>query len=175
MERPTQKVSHKVSLPIIAFALLSAASPTNAGQSWVDRCVSVIDGDSIVVAQDTERVEVDLEGADCPELGQPFGDEAKRFTAGMVCRQIVKVQVKDTSNGHVFGRVTVFGKDLSLELVKAGLAWHDRRESQDPALAKAEHEARQAHRGLWSDQNPIAPWVWRLGHREPVHPRDGCL
>ena len=162
-------------MPIITFALLSATSPTNAGDSWLDRCVAVIDGDTIVVARGTERVEVDLEGADCPELGQPFGEEAKRFTAGMVCRQIVKVQVKDTSDGHVFGRVTVFGKDISLELVMAGLAWHDHRESQDPALAKAEHEARQAARGLWSDQHPIAPWVWRLGHREPAHPRNGCL
>lgn len=168
-------MKNKASLPIIAFALLSAALPLHAGDSWLDRCVAVIDGDTIVVARGTERVEVDLDGADCPELGQPFDDQAKRFTAGMVCRQIVKVQVKGGDDGHVFGRVTVFGKDLSLELVKAGLAWHDRRESQDPALAKAEHEARQARRGLWSDQNPIAPWVWRLGHREPTHPRDGCL
>ncbi len=168
-------MSRKASLPIIAFALLSAGLPLHGDESWVDRCVAVIDGDTIVVARGTERVEVDLEGADCPELGQPFGNEAKRFTAGMVCRQIVKVQVKNTGGGHIFGRVTVFGKDLSLDLVRAGLAWHDRRESQDPALAKAEHEARQANRGLWSDQNPIAPWVWRLGHRELVHPRDGCL
>lgn len=168
-------MNNNASLPIIAFSLLSAVFPLHAGDSWLDRCVAVIDGDTIVVTRGTERVEVDLEGADCPELGQPFGEEAKRFTAGMVCRQIVKVQVKGTGDRDVFGRVTVFGKDLSLELVKVGLAWHDRRESQDPALAKAEHEASQGHRGLWSGQNPIAPWVWRLGHREPAHPRDGCL
>ena len=168
-------MNNKASLPIIAFALLSAGLPLHAGESWLDRCVAIIDGDTIVVARGTERVEVDVEGADCPELGQPFGDAAKRFTASMVCRKIVKVQVHGGGDGHVFGRVTVFGKDLSLELVKSGLAWHDHRESQDPALAKAEHEARQADRELWSDQNPIAPWIWRLGHREPAHPRDGCL
>ena len=93
MERRIRKVSCKASLPIIAFALLSAGLPLHAGESWVDRCVAVIYGDTIVVTRGTGRVEVDLEGVDCPELGQPFGDEAKRFTAGMVCRQIVKVQV----------------------------------------------------------------------------------
>ncbi len=117
----------------------------------------------------------DLVQASLEALQQGSYDDAKRFTADMVCRQIVKVQVKRNSSGRTVGRVTVFGRDLSLELVEAGLAWHYHRKLQDPALAKAENEARQADRGLWSDQNPIAPWVWRLGHREPAHPRDGCL
>jgi len=166
---------HVILTSLLAMSLLLIPSHAAGNDSWVDRCVAVIDGDTIVVARGAERVEVDLAGIDCPELGQPFGDEAKRFTAGMVCRQIVKVQVKRNSSGRTVGRVTVFGRDLSLELVEAGLAWHYHRKLQDPALAKAENEARQVDRGLWSDQNPIAPWVWRLGHREPVHPRDGCL
>jgi endonuclease YncB( thermonuclease family) len=160
---------------LLAMNMLFILPHATGDDGWVDRCVAVIDGDTIIVARGAERVEVDLDGIDCPELGQPFGDEAKRFTAGRVCRQIVKVQVKRDSNGHTIGRVTIFGRDLPLELVEAGLAWHDHRKMQDPALAKAENEARQTDRGLWSDQNPIAPWVWRLGHREPAHPRDGCL
>ena len=144
-------------------------------ESWTDRCVAVIDGDTIVVARGTERVEVDLEGIDCPELGQAYWEEAKRFTASKVCRQIVKVTEKDNSGSQANGRVAIFGRDLSLSLVEEGLAWHNHRTKQDPALAKAEHEARQSQKGLWSDKNPIAPWVWRLGHREPVHSRDGCL
>ena len=147
---------------LLATNLLLIASLAPGNDSWVDRCVAVIDGDTIVVARGAERIEVDLARIDCPELGQPFGEEAKAFTAGMVCRQIAKIEIQNSSDGHVFGRVTVFGKDLPLELVKAGLAWHDNRKIQDPAVAKAENEARQADRGLWSEQDSIAPWVWRL-------------
>ena len=50
---------------------------------------------------------------------------------------------------------------MSLELVKAGLAWHFKRYSTDPVLAQAEIEARNAKAGLWADPQAIAPWEWR--------------
>jgi hypothetical protein len=55
----------------------------------------------------------------------------------------------------------VAGTDVSLALVQAGLAWHFLRYSEDPKLAAAEREARTAHRGLWADPSPVAPWSFR--------------
>src|SRR5882724_9780826 len=48
----------------------------------------------------------------------------------------------------------------SLNRVRAGLAWWDRRYSNDPELAGLEAEARAARRGLWADPHPVAPWDW---------------
>ena len=53
------------------------------------------------------------------------------------------------------------GRDLSVELVKAGLAWHYKKYSDDEELARLEVEARKASRGLWSEPEPVPPWEWR--------------
>lgn len=54
------------------------------------------------------------------------------------------------------------GNDVSLELLKMGLAWYcpefaPRRED----YREAEQEARESRRGLWSDENPVRPEKWR--------------
>ena len=54
------------------------------------------------------------------------------------------------------------GKSLNQELVRAGLAWWYRRYAPgNRTLARLEDEAREARRGLWADEEPVAPWVWR--------------
>jgi endonuclease YncB( thermonuclease family) len=41
-----------------------------------------------------------------------------------------------------------------------GLAWHDKRCSDDEDLAEAETAARRERKGLWSGSSPVAPWEW---------------
>ncbi len=53
------------------------------------------------------------------------------------------------------------GQDVSLAVVKAGLAWHYREYSRDKALADAELSARTAKQGLWSAPDPTPPWDYR--------------
>src|SRR4029453_18892220 len=67
--------------------------------------------------------------------------------------------------GRTVARVYVGETDVSLELVKAGFAWHYKKYSSDPILAQAEIEARNAKAGLWADPHAIAPWDFR--HRFP--------
>jgi len=58
--------------------------------------------------------------------------------------------------------------DVSVELVKAGLAWHYKQYSKDPVLAKAEVEARRARMGLWAKPVAVPPWEWRMSHGEEI-------
>lgn len=54
--------------------------------------------------------------------------------------------------------------DLGLAQLEAGMAWHDRREGRQPALAdyqQAEFAAKISRRGLWAGKNPLPPWQWR--------------
>jgi endonuclease YncB( thermonuclease family) len=142
------------SVPALLLLLLTV--PLLAGETYSGRCVSVHDGDTISVMKAGRAVKIRLEGIDCPELGQDFGTRAKQFTSGMVYGK--DVEVKEYNRDiyrRTVARVYIQGKDVSLELVKAGLAWHFKKYSSDPVLAEAEESARKAKAGLWSMPSPV--------------------
>ena len=129
--------------------------------------VGVHDGDTISVMKAGRAVRIRLEGIDCPELGQDFGTRAKQFTSTLVFGK--DVQVKEFNRdqyGRMVARIMIAGQDVSLELVKAGLACtHYKRYSSDPLLAaEAEAEARRLKKGFWSMPHPIPPWEYRRSH-----------
>jgi endonuclease YncB( thermonuclease family) len=131
-------------------------------ETYTGKCVGVSDGDTITVMKAGRAIKVRLEGIDCPELGQDFGTRAKRFTSAMVFGK--DVQVKEISRdryNRIVARVYVDGRDLSLELVRVGLAWHYKQFSSDTVLAVAEEQARRTKQGLWSMPNPMPPWEYR--------------
>jgi endonuclease YncB( thermonuclease family) len=67
--------------------------------------------------------------------------------------------------------VTVDGRDLGLEMVRAGFAWsYPRQTSLQSAqeandYQQAEFNARIRRLGLWNSKNPVPPWVWRVQRR----------
>ena len=129
---------------------------------FTGRVVAVQDGDTISVLVGRRPVNVRLEGIDCPEPAQPYGRVAKVFTSDHVFGRTVDVEQTTIDRyGRIVGRVFVGGEDLSNAILAAGLAWHYTEYSSDRALAAAEQSARAAHRGLWSQANPVPPWVYR--------------
>lgn len=130
------------------------------------KVVGVSDGDTIKVLKAGEQVKVRLASIDCPEKGQPYGQKAKKFTADLVAGKIVKVWETDRDRyGRIVGFVFVGGVDVNRELLKAGYAWHYKKYSRDPELAKLEFQARADKRGLWAEPDPVPPWEWRRGKR----------
>ena len=136
------------------------------GETFVTTVVRVADGDTLTVLHGDEQVRIRLAGIDTPETDQPFGTEAETFTATQVAGREAHVHVVDVDRyGRFVSRVTIAANDLSVALVKAGLAWHYRRYSDDPELDGAEDEARFAKRGLWGASSPTAPWDFRRSRR----------
>jgi len=134
--------------------------------AWEGKVVSVTDGDTIKVLKDGIQIKIRLAAIDCPEKGQPYGQAARKFTAKLVAGKIVKVWPTDTDRyGRTVAFVFVGSTDLNKELLKAGLAWHYKRYSRDPELAKLEFEARAQKVGLWKEPDPVAPWEWRRNKR----------
>jgi len=126
------------------------------------KVVSVTDGDTIKVLKDGKQVKIRLAAIDCPEKGQPYGNAAKKFTANMVAGKVVKIWPTDTDRyGRIVAFIFVGNKNLNKELLSAGLAWHYKKYSRDPELAKLEFDARSKKIGLWSEPDPVAPWEWR--------------
>lgn len=124
--------------------------------------VQVIDGDSVTVLAGRSRLPIRLEGIDCPEGGQPYGNEAERFTRSLLLNRPVELRPKEWDDyGRLVARMWIDNTDVAMMLVEQGFAWHFRRYSDDPHLAAAERRARQARRGLWGESNPTPPWLWR--------------
>ncbi len=133
------------------------------------KVVGITDGDTIDVLHDGNEVTVRLHGIDTPEKDQPFGTQAKRFTASMVMGCNVSVEIVDVDRyGRLVGvvRKTRDGRELNKALVAAGYAWWYRKYApNDTELKSLESKARRIEEGLWSQPDPVPPWQWRRGVR----------
>ena len=147
--------------------LLATLAPNLASADWQGRVVWVFDGDSIRVAREKKVITVRVAGIDAPEKGQPFANQARAFTFKLALKKTVTVREKENDR---YGRTVaqIFlpdGRSLSQALVRAGLAWWYRRYSQDQTLMMLEKKAKKAGIGLWSDPDPVPPWVWKRHHK----------
>lgn len=132
------------------------------------RVVRVLDGDTLEVLREGRVHRVRLHAIDCPERGQDFGTAARRFTDELAYGKTVNVQVVNTDRyGRSVSEVILpGGRNLNLELVKAGLAWWYRYHApSDKRLEGAEREARSARRGIWSRPGAVPPWEFRKTRR----------
>lgn len=90
------------------------------GQQIIKGHCWVIDGDTIVI----NKVHIRLSGIDAPELDHPYGQNAKR-TLMALCRGQIVTAITDGSLSHDRAVATCHledGRDLSAEMVRAGLA-----------------------------------------------------
>ncbi|MBI5251241.1 MAG: thermonuclease family protein [Desulfomonile tiedjei] len=131
--------------------------------AWTGKVVGIADGDTIRVMHAGKSEKIRLYGVDSPERDQDFGAQARKFTSNMVFGKNVDVQVVTRDRyGRTVAWVSVEGKSLNKDLVKAGLAWwYEQFAKNDQELKALEFEARQQKIGLWSTPNPIPPWKFR--------------
>jgi micrococcal nuclease len=170
-----------------ATTTTSTSEPADAEQTG--KVVAVLDGDTIdILNADNTTTRIRFNGIDCPERGQPFGNNAKQFLSDTIGGKVVRIVEQDTDR---YGRtiadvylpadVAYAGSNpagvilpdmfLNRELVQRGLAWHYKQYSDDERLAEDENRARAAKLGLWSDPRHVAPWEWRKLSKEE---RDSC-
>jgi micrococcal nuclease len=125
--------------------------------------VGISDGDTISVRHGTRAEKIRLNGIDCPEKKQAFGQRAKQFTSKLAFGNDVLVKTFGRDRyGRTLGDVVLSdGRILNQELVKAGLAWWYAKYSKDSTLRQLQEAARQAKRGLWVYPDPVPPWEWR--------------
>ena len=105
--------------------LISDYEPTWQLQPIIGKVVGVSDGDTITVLDDQKRQhKIRLEGIDAPESNQAYGSRAKQSLSDLVFGKTVTVtSSKRDKYGPVLGKVTIDGKDISLEQVQRGMAW----------------------------------------------------
>lgn len=153
---------------VIALIFLLTSGCTLAQSDLpTGRVVGVKDGDTVVLLIHKREVTVRLQGVDCPEKKQAFGERAKQFTSDFCFGKTVSLDSTGVDRyGRVLGAIILDdGRNLNVELVRAGMAWWYKRYSKDETLERLENEARAKRIGLWSDPAPIAPWDFRRGVR----------
>ena len=147
---------------MMSLALISVFV-AHAENELEGKVVSVLDGNTIEVAdKDQQRYKFMLVGIDCPELGQPYGEQAKAFMEKLVLNKIVTISLAGKDRmGNSLAVVKVKGtKDLRIELLKEGLAWTAER-NPDPELDGYKSKAQEKGIGLWQSENPTPPWTFR--------------
>lgn len=143
----------------------TAGGSAKAPNKLLGKVVRVIDGDTVVIADGTGEVTVELEKIDAPEADQPFGPQATKLISDLAGGKSVEVLwEKRDRKGDILG-VVYFPHpqgmvELNLTMIKNGCAWHERSD-RTRVYADAEKEARRAKRGLWSDPKPVEPSRWR--------------
>ena len=126
----------------------------------------IIDGDTIKVSMDGVPVKVRLYGVDAPETKQSFGPIAKSFVSSQIAvNSAVDVEpVTLDRYGRTVGIVTYNGKNLHEELLKEGLAWFYPQYCKKDFCSNwrvLEETAKTGRMGLWAEDNPTPPWVFR--------------
>ncbi len=151
-----------LALPLL---LLVPASCTGATVSGI--VVSVIDGDTICVAEGGRLHRVRLAGIDAPELEQAYGRKARSYLASAVLKRRVRVEYGETDRyGRMLGEVFIGKTNVNKKAVRAGYAWHYVHFAEDRSdMGALEQEARRAGRGLWAAPAPVPPWEYRKNNK----------
>ena len=158
-----------VALVLWGLAGTAAATPPRTLSAAVER---VSDGDTVVAVTDnSSKLRIRLLGIDAPEIphgkgpGQPFGAEAQRYLERLIGQRSVRVE---SFGPDIYKRVLaviwVDGKNVNLEMVRAGLAEiyrGSRCQAYCRELAEAETRAQRTHLGIWAQSHYESPAAYR--------------
>ncbi len=145
------------------------AAPNNLQLVIEGKVINVHDGDTVTVLDhNNKKFHIRLAGIDAPELKQEFGNVSQQNLSRMVLGKDVSIfWTKVDKYRRTVGTIKIDGRDMNIEQVKAGMAWHFKKyaDEQDPTdrvtYAAAEQQARAAKLGLWQYENPTPPGDWR--------------
>ncbi len=127
--------------------------------------LKIIDADTIHITQQGQKIKVRLYGIDAPEKKQEYGNEATTFLTTLLQGKDVFISpITKDRYGRVVAMVYVEGENVQEILLKNGLAWmYPNYCSIDVCedWAFLQTKAKDTKKGLWQNQNPVPPWVWR--------------
>lgn len=147
---------------VAAIAHAGAHLPEHIARGEV---TGISDGDTLYLKVQGAQVRVRLARIDAPEKKQAFGRRSEQSLRELVWKRVVTAKWHQLDRyGRPIAEIFVDEFDVNAEQVRRGMAWVYRAYSRDPELVRLEEEARAERRGLWSEPNPVAPWVWRKQH-----------
>ena len=153
-----------LSLSILSCIFLSCdVSSQHESNNLSGNVVKIIDGDTYDIIVDGKQTRIRMFGIDAPERGMDYYKVSKQYLGELCMNQGIHLEIVNTDR---YGRIVAKsfladGRELGAEMIRAGMAWHFKRYSDDEVLATLETTARENQVGLWSISNPIPPWDYR--------------
>ena len=137
---------------------LSGALP----DKFTAKVIGVSDGDTVTVLLNRKQYKVVIDGIDTPEPTQAFSKKSKKHLSDLVFGKQVTGERKSLDKyGRSVCSLSIDGKEVEKEMLKAGLAWHYLAFSKDPERQALEDQAKAEKLNIWSEAGPVAPWDWR--------------
>ena len=129
------------------------------------KVIGISDGDTMEILYKKNPIKIRLAHIDSPEKRgtQPFGNQAKIVLSNLCFGRIVTIKADRYDRYKRLIAVVINDKNQNInkQMLKLGMAWHYKKYSKDSDYANLETEARKNRVGLWQDNAPIAPWLWR--------------
>ncbi len=151
----------------------------------IDKKVSLLEGNVVLIhdgdtftlaARDGKVYRIRLQGCDAPDDKQNHAEKSKQNLAVLIQGMdvIVAVLDKDIDDDAYFGSVYLEGRDVGLTQIESGMAWNSTANGQvipeegTKRYAQAQSQARAAGLGIWSEKDPMPPWVFRGEKNVPL-------
>lgn len=157
-------------------ALCCCLALSAQAETFSAKVIVVMDGDTVMVLRDGKKLRIRLGNIDAPEKAQAYGRQSRESLLEMVGKKQVQIEGQAIDQyGRTVGLISVDGHDVNQEQVRRGMAWEYSHYHTDKIYIALQSEAQRARRGLWSQNEPQAPWQWRKQHPSaksaaPVYP-----
>lgn len=132
-------------------------------QKFQFKVVEISDG-FVGLNRDNLQIKFRIWGIDAPEKETGFWDKNQGlFVSPYFLGEniIVDVQKQDGWGRYIAYVYTLENKDVALEMLNAGMAWHYTKYDQSEKYHNAEIKARNNKVGLWVYPRRIVPWDFR--------------
>lgn len=157
-------------LAILIFICLTSALPAMAVEA---EFLTVIDGDSLIVAYGGHSHRIRLIGIDCPEKGQEYSARAKTHALTFCYNKHLRLEFdkrKKDRYGRELAYVYCGDKMLNAELIREGLALAIKVKPNTQhyeQFKQLEAAAKEQKKGFWRYGGlEMTPAEWRQSHRK---------
>ena len=144
---------------------IPAGLRANSSANLVGYIGRVWGGDNFEFGDASELHYFFITGVDCPEPGQPFFEEAKKFLLKGYRHKILELTIDGYDDlkrefGHaIYVNEAGVSVDVGLDLIQHGMAWYDGGEFEgSEAYRKAFERAKREKIGLWAMPDAVPPW-----------------
>lgn len=160
---------------LVTAAALALASVQAEARPWTSSrsitCVTtgVLNGNLFQCVDSNKKTYlVKMADIEAPELGQPYGPEAKNYLKSTIYNQRITVKIRGNADKETVRGELYFGKkNLNREMIRRGLAWSDR-SNGDSMYRSLENDAHSDGTGLWSDVAAEYPADFRKKHPNDI-------
>ncbi|MFV8369621.1 thermonuclease family protein [Flavobacterium sp. LB2R40] len=137
------------------------------------KVIGIIDGDTYDISKNNKSERIRIDGIDAPEKGMPFYKVSKKHLSNLIYSKYIRIEFeKKDRYGRWVAKGYIDDSDISEEMIKAGMAWHFKKYSDNEILSNLEIKARNLKLGLWQETTPVEPWEVRKLHKNGISTKE---